>query len=270
MISRLLCSPTLQQLYRPVRRAPVVGELVHRLVGKFLPDGTRVAVNVSAGAAAGLSLSVDPRYEAPYAAGDYEERLLAVLASHLGRGDVLYDVGAHVGFISMVAARLVGPEGKVYAFEADADNSKRIWEHRQMNSLPQIEPVATAVWSECTKLLFRKDPDSSSRNMGAVSAIAGRETISGGTLVQAVTLDLFSLDHRRPTAVKIDVEGAEEEVLAGAINVLRTSRPLLICEIHNPQAAEGVSRRLTELGYRWNWLTHVEAFPRHLVAKTHE
>ncbi|HTZ99633.1 MAG TPA: hypothetical protein VMB02_04825, partial [Candidatus Aquilonibacter sp.] len=92
-MSRLLCSPTLQRLYAPLRRMPLVGEIAHGLVGKLLPQGTRVPVRVRAGAGAGLLLSVDPRYESLYAAGDYEEPLLNVLAAHLGRGDVLYDVG---------------------------------------------------------------------------------------------------------------------------------------------------------------------------------
>lgn len=267
MISRLLCSPALQRFYTPLRRVPVVGKLVHGLVGRILPFGTRVSVKVRAGAAAGLFFSVDPRYEAPYAAGDYEALLLENLASHLQRGDVLYDVGAHVGFVSLVAAQLVGSEGKVYAFEADADNSKRILEHKQMNSLPQIELVPAAVWSECTKLSFRRAPDSSGRNMGAVSGIAGDEKVPGVIVVEAVTLDHFALEHRPPTVVKIDVEGAEEEVLVGAGAVFRVSRPTLICEIHNARAAEGVSKWLEVNGYGWNWLTEEHGFPRHLVAR---
>ena len=181
------------------------------LWGKISPPGTRVSVAVRSGMASGLFLSVDPRYEARYAAGVHETRLLMTLASHLRQGDVLYDVGAHVGFICLVAARLVGSEGKIYEFEADSENSKRILQHKQMNSLPQIEVVPTAVWSECTTLSFRGDSDSSSRNTGAVSAIAGDEKDPGASTVEAITLDHFALEHRPPAVVKIDVEGAEEQ-----------------------------------------------------------
>lgn len=266
MISRLLCSPGLQRFYTSIRRVPIAGKLGHELVAKLLPPGARVPITVPRGAGVGLLLSVDPRYEVPYATGDYEELLLGSLASRLKPGDVLYDVGAHVGFVSLIAARRVGSAGKIYAFEADADNSRRLLEHRELNSLAQIELVSAAVWSECTKLVFRKAPDSSGRNMGSVAAIAGRERAHDTILVEALTLDDFVREHRPPTVVKVDVEGAEEEVLVGAEGVLRTSRPALICEIHNAQAAEGVCKRLAAHGYGWNWLNDVDSFPRHLVA----
>jgi FkbM family methyltransferase len=217
--------------------------------------------------AAGLVLSVDPRYEAGYAAGEHEAPLLTSLANHLKCGDVLYDVGAHIGFISLFAARLVGSEGKVYAFEADPENSKRILEHVRMNTSSQIEVVPTAVWSECTTLSFQRDSDSSSRNTGAVSTIAENERRFGVVAVEAVTLDHFVLNHRPPTVVKIDVEGAEEQVLKGAEAIFRNSRPTLICEVHHPGAAESVSKWLALHDYGWNWLTEGESFPRHLVAQ---
>jgi FkbM family methyltransferase len=266
MISRLLCSPGLQRFYTSIRRVPVAGRLAHELVTKLLPPGARLPITVSRGAGAGLFLSVDPRYEVPYATGDYEEFLLKDLASRLRTGDVLYDVGAHVGFISLFAARLVGSVGKIYAFEADEDNSTRLLEHREMNSLAQIEVVRAAVWSESTKLSFRRASDSSGRNMGSVAGIAGRENVSDTVVVEAVTLDNFVREHRPPTVVKVDVEGAEEEVLAGAEGIFRRSRPALICEIHNAQAAEGVRKRLAACGYGWDWLNDVDSFPRHLVA----
>jgi FkbM family methyltransferase len=267
MISRVLCSPVLQRFYRPIRQLPLVGELVHGLVRKVLPAGTRLPVKVRSGAAAGLYLSIDPRYEAQYAAGKYETSLLKVLASHLGRGDVLYDVGAHVGFISLVAARIVGSAGQVYAFEADSENSKRILEHQKINSFPQIEVVAKAVWSECTTLSFRRDSDLSSRNTGTVSEMPRDEKNAVGDVVETVTLNRFAMEHRLPTVVKVDVEGAEEQVLRGADAVFHSARPILICEIHHAQAAEGVSNWLAMHEYEWNWLTEGEGFPRHLVAQ---
>jgi hypothetical protein len=57
------------------------------------------------------------------------------LVAHVKPGDVLYDVEAHIGFISLVAAGLVGPSDRVFAFEADSENASRIAGHAQMNSL---------------------------------------------------------------------------------------------------------------------------------------
>lgn len=80
----------------------------------------------------------------------------------------MYDVGAHVGFISLVAAQLVGPEGKIFAFEADLENSARIFDHARMNRLPQIEVIRSAVWSTSKPLSFRRASGASSRNTGTV------------------------------------------------------------------------------------------------------
>ena len=69
-----------------------------------------------------------------------------------------------------------------------------------------------------------------------------------------MTLDRFAASHRLPNVLKVDVEGAEEEVLKGAEQVFRTANPILICEVHSARTAEGVARWLGARGYRWSWL----------------
>ena len=245
----------------------MLGKCAHRLMLRIIPVGTRFATRVRKGEGAGLRLSLDPRYEAPYAAGFHETALLACLVAHLRPGDVLYDVGAHIGYISLVAARLVGPSGRVFAFEADPENADRITGHVQMNALPQVELVPAAVWSECKTLSFHRASASSSRNTGAVGASNQDNSVDGIIVVEAVTLDRFVEDHRSPAVVKVDVEGAEEEVLKGAEEVFRTSKPTLICEVHHGRAAEGVAAWLARMGYQWKWLGDDVAFPRHLIAQ---
>ena len=267
ILSRAVCSPALQALYEEVRRMPLIGRISHYLVRRALPVDTRVSVQVRSGLGTGLVLLVDPRYEAHYAAGLYENTLLECLASHLRRGGVLYDVGAHVGFVTLVGARLVGTEGKVFAFEADPENSSRILGHARTNSLPQIEVIRSAVWSECKTLSFHRASDASSRNTGAVVQSAENSNDRDLISIPAVTLDRFAQEHHAPDLVKIDVEGAEGEVLRGAETVFRDSKPVLICEVHNSRASEAVSRWLAERGYRWDWLSQDEQFPRHLVAQ---
>ena len=82
-----------------------------------------------------------------------------------------------------------------------------------------------------------------------------------------MTLDDFAADHASPVVVKIDVEGAEEEVLKGADQVFRRSQPTLICEVHNERAAIGVAVWLANMGYQSEWLPDRSEFPRHLVAR---
>ena len=139
LLSRIVSAPKLQSVYARVRQIPWLGEACHKLVLLVIPTGTRLPARVRQGLGAGLRLTLDPRYEAQYAAGFHEMALLACLAAHLKPGEVFYDVGAHIGYISLVAARLTGASGKVFAFEADPHNAARISGHVELNSLPQVE-----------------------------------------------------------------------------------------------------------------------------------
>jgi FkbM family methyltransferase len=266
--ARVICSPALQSLYARARGIPGLGGVLHCIARRALPAGTRVTTRVRQGQGLGLLLSLDPRYEAQYVSGLYEVPLLKYLASHLKQGDVFYDVGGHIGIVSLIGARIVGPEGRVFAFEADPENASRIRDHGRMNALPQVEVVQSAVWSECKTLTFHRAPATSSRNTGGVVDIVENTCANGLIAVESVTLDRFALDRRPPSVVKIDVEGAEEMVLQGAHSVFRVSKPLLICEIHHARAAEGVARWLEAAGYRWKWLDAETEFPRHLVAQS--
>jgi FkbM family methyltransferase len=264
--ARVVCAPLVQYLYARAREIPILGELLHKLALRVLSAGTRVTTCVREGLGSGLLLTLNPRYEAQYATGTYEVALLNYLAAHLNQGDVLYDVGGHIGIVSLVGARLVGLEGRVFAFEADPENASRILDHAQMNALPQVEVVPAAVWSECKTLSFHGAPTSSSRNTGAVASAAEYASAEGMIVVEAVTLDRFAMDHRPPTVIKIDVEGDEEEVLKGAETLFLSGKPLLICEIHRARSAEAVVSWLESVGYGWTWQGEESQFPRHLVA----
>ena len=265
--ARMICAPLVHSFYARVREMPILGQLVHKLVLRLLPGGTRVTTCVRKGLGSGLLLTLNPRFESEYATGLYEVAVLNSLAAHLKQGDVLYDVGGHIGFVSLVGAQLVGLEGRVFAFEADPENASRIRDHAQMNALPQVEVVPGAVWSECKTIPFYRAPTSSSRNTGTVTGEAGNASVERMIVVEAVTLDRFARDHRPPAVIKIDVEGAEAEVLKGAETVFLTGKPLLICEIHHARSSEAVVSWLESVGYSWTWHGAESKFPRHLVAQ---
>ena len=115
------------------------------------------------------------------------------MRTHVGRGDVVYDLGAHVGFFSVCAARL---GATVYAFEASPENARRIRRQAELNGLP-IDVVEAAVWgfggvgSPCC---------------ASDSASEWRVT-SGGTVV-SVSLDEFVVGHEPPTLIKTRRRGS--------------------------------------------------------------
>ncbi len=122
---------------RSLRQMPLLGAVVRGISHLFLPN-VRIWTEVQGGVGCGLRLRLNPRYDEGFWLGNYEEGVQAVLAKYLKPGFVVYDLGAHIGFLSLIAARLVGPKGMVFAFEADPENASRIQEHIEANSLKQI------------------------------------------------------------------------------------------------------------------------------------
>jgi FkbM family methyltransferase len=251
------------RVVRSLRQAPLLGAVVHGISHLFLPWNSRIWVEVEDGLAPRLKLHLNPRYDSGYWRGDYEENIRAVFAKHLKLGDVMYDVGANIGFFSLLAARLVGPPGLVFAFEPDPDNASRIQEHIEANSLKQISVVTSPVWSSNERVFFARSSDHSSRLIGSVTM--ARDSAEGFYL-QAVTLDDFARRHGAPMLVKMDVEGGEAEVLKGALRVFSDSRPRLLCEVHHEAAARAVRDWLRERSYTFEWMEEEPTFPRHLHA----
>jgi len=146
---------------------------------------------------------------------------------------IFYDIGANIGFFSLLAARLVGKEGRVAAFEADPEIARRLREHAARNEFGCITVEEKAVWSEPQTVFFaRTDPTTSpDRGLGHVVPSGTAETIE----VTAVSLDNYTETQPSPDFLKCDVEGAEVEVFRGASRLLKEKRPGIICEMHSDE-----------------------------------
>lgn len=194
---------------------------------------------------------------------------------YLRPGGCFYDAGAHIGYYSLLAARLVGEAGRVVAFEPDPANVHVLQENLSRNGVSNVDVVPAALWSHCGVGTFQRSaaerPDLSSRR-GAVVALNGRPPGSGLINMKTLTLDAFAADRRPPAMIKIDVEGAEIEVLKGAQKLIAQTRPVFLLEVHHEAAATFLQDRLCENGYMIEWLAgHAGfAFPRHLLARPSE
>jgi FkbM family methyltransferase len=266
MLEKMFRNVLVRKAYGAASRIPLVGPGLRKIVKSVVPPGTRVWTTIAGGSGRGLMVNLDSRYEDGYARGGHEPLVEKMLTSHLRPGFVVYDVGAHIGILALIAARVVGREGEVIAFEADQGNAERITEHARRNSMPQIEVVENAVWRTNGSLRFERASSQSSRNQGAVvsgTTKDGSETIE----VQSVSLDEFARTHRPPNVIKVDVEGAEYAVLEGGDRLFSSVKPLLICEVHNGEACLDVTQWLSKREYSYVWLESSEKFPRHLLAK---
>ncbi len=173
--------------------------------------------------------------------GCYESVQTRAFASRLRPGAVVYDVGAHAGWYTLLAARLVGPS-RVVAIEPLARNVAALRFHLARNGFDGVAVLQAAAADAEGEAVFA----------AAENSYMGRLAPDGSVRVRTVTLD--GLVARgvgpQPTLIKIDVEGAELAVLQGARRILRTARPLIVLATHHRTLAEACQAELTAAGYR--------------------
>lgn len=264
-LQKLSGIPAVRHAYEFLNNVPALRSALRRVARAAIPRDTLLWLRISSGLGEGLWVRVDPRFEMIYVDGEYEPTIQRILSQYLKPGFVFYDVGAHIGIVSMFGARLVGSEGRVFAFEAEPENTGRIEEHVVRNAFQQIQVVPKAVWSSSGKLRFSRASAQSSMNQGSV---ANEDAADPKNVIElpALALDDFAKEQPLPMLIKVDVEGAEADVLRGSEQVFAKSRPVLICEVHHRRAAEEVVTWLQQRNYRIEWTGSADNFPRHLVA----
>jgi FkbM family methyltransferase len=196
----------------------------------------------------GRGLTIDVAGSRPsYVLGTDERLVQAVLAERLQAGDVLYDLGANVGFLTLIAARLVGPTGRVVAYEPIPGSAEAVRRNASLNGFGHVDVVEAAVG----------DRAGTTRMTLSRSSLEAHATPEGELEVPMVTLDEEVASGRPgPTLLKIDVEGAETAVVEGAAGVLRDHRPVVVCEIHESLhlREHPVEGHLKAAGYTVRWL----------------
>jgi FkbM family methyltransferase len=248
---------------------PVIGPVVKAASSRLL-HRPRV---VGHGQAAGLR--IDPGGAAAgYALGTSEPLIQEVFAEHVPRGGVVWDIGANVGFYTLIASRLVG-DGAVVAFEPLPANQDAIRRNIALNEISNVQLIGVAL-SDCegtAELEIRASPTWAKLDTSADTAFKRDTDVAGRVQVALSTIDAQLSQVAAPDLVKMDIEGAEVAALRGATKLLTEHRPTLICELH------GTNRAVTELlqshGYdvrtvetpevapqEAEWHVHVLATPR--------
>jgi FkbM family methyltransferase len=245
-----------------LRRVPVLGRCVSWAGAKLVPRDALAWVQVQDGPAQGLWLHLNPRTGKTYFEGGGEPEVQQALRQHLRAGMTFYDIGANIGFFSLLAARLVGEKGRVVAFEADPEIAARLREHVARNEFGWITVEEKAVWSEPRAVFFaRTDPATSpDRGLGHVVSVSEGNTIQ----VSAVSLDDYTKTRPTPDFLKCDVEGAEVEVFRGAQRLLTEKRPGIICEMHSEENQRVLLEEFSRFGYACKpcGTNHILALPQ--------
>jgi FkbM family methyltransferase len=238
--------------FTKLRRFPVIGPGLRWASAKLIPRDALTWVQVQRGPAEGIWLHLNPRTGRDYFNGDVEPEVQAALRKYLRPDMTVYDIGANIGFFSLLAARLVGATGRVTAFEADPEIAARLRENVGRNQGAPISVEEKAVWSSSNPVFFaRADAEvSPDRGLGHVIDNDAERSAPSTIRVEAVSVDEHVRKSAAPDFIKCDVEGAEVQVFRGAEKLLKENRPMILCEMHSEENRQTLLKVFANLGYR--------------------
>lgn len=228
----------LSKLLKPIARALLVSR-----------DHTRIRSGESQGSFLPYSIASD---SISMVMGRYETEIQDRLSELCCDAEVAYDLGAHVGFMSLVMARCLPREGEVHAFEPSPAEVEKLRELVACNELEdRLHVHEIAVCDTVGKLTFNIGVGSTTGILDKVSKPRHREN-RNALEVEATTLDEFvnREDVRPPDVIKVDVEGAEATVMKGATKVLSKVRPKILVEVHGPNPCRDVIAELLRHSYQ--------------------
>lgn len=175
-----------------------------------------------------------------YASGRRAAEQMRLLKALLRVGETVWDVGAHHGFVTLCAAKRVGPTGAVHAFEPSASNREALRRHLRWNRLTNVQVHPYALSDSDGESCFGSTATS---KMCALGHGAETVPVRRGTTIAREGIS------GAPTFLKIDVEGAEAGALAGTLPILSRKARMLIA-IHGPDADAQCSGLLAAAGYQ--------------------
>lgn len=211
----------------------------------------------------GFKIKIDPTFDENiekviYERGVYELGTVHVIKTILEPGDLFIDVGANIGFLSMVAAKTVGKSGEVIAFEPVPSTFELLHENKELNQLDNLQINAYALGKEVGKGIIYEEM----QNRGGASMTIKRSE-NPGISIEVKRLDDLVLS-RRVDLIKIDVEGQELDVLKGGEALIRKDLPVLIVEYSASRKAEDGAEEM------FQWLKSLEIYEFYRLKKGKE
>lgn len=233
-----MTSPTLVERLTQVPADTLLGSLL-RAPLKLIPHDH--VMKVRAGLNRGASWIAGASVHGCWL-GTYEAAKQQLIAKLVKPGMTVWDVGANAGFYTLAFSRLVGPRGRVYAFEPLAQNAGNLLRHLQLNDVRNVVLVQAAVGSTEGTVGFQT---AASNSMGRLSPEAR------SYLVPCLTLDGFLERHPEaaPDLIKIDIEGGESGLLEGGGKFLRQRDPVIVLALHGAEQYRRCAELLASSGY---------------------
>src|ERR1700749_4745281 len=190
--------------------------------------------------------------------GSYEFETQRAFAGLVRRGAFVYDLGANVGFYSLIGAQLAGEEGAVYSFEPLERNLGYLRSHIALNRVRNCVVVEAAVADFDGQMRFASRDEPTTAHLSE----------NGDAAVRVCRLDSLveSREIRPPSVMKIDVECSEVKALKGAEKTIAEFRPRILLATHNRELHAECVEFLQRCGYRIEMLTDLSLEGAELIA----
>lgn len=216
----------------PVRST--IGRLA-RLPLRIIPDGVSMPVLTGRNRGRRFIKGYGPD---GYWLGFVERRMQKIVGANVREGDVVYDIGANFGLYTLLLSKLVGKSGQVFAFEPAPRVVCGLRAHLELNKIQNVTVIQKAIAGREGEMQFRS----------GTHACVGHLDEEGDLTVRTVTIDLVANELPPPSAIKMDIEGAEVDALRAASQCFRLHRPRLFLATHL-----GLSATCCEILRSWGY-----------------
>lgn len=201
-------------------------------------------VKIRSGPLKGKKWSIASGYK--FIRGNYEQYKTDAFLEHFKSGSIFFDIGAHIGYYSSIAAVINGGSGHIFAFEPRPMNIKFFRKHVEVNNFQNITLFEAAAG----------EYDGLARFDDKHGSATGFVTREGNLEVQQLSIGRMIKDGSLPVPgfIKIDVEGGEREVLANLSDIISSARPGMLVATHGQECREYTENFLSENNYSFRVL----------------
>ena len=178
----------------------------------------------------GILLNIFPQSHLHLIYRNIEPHFQQILSKYINKGDTVFDIGANIGYVSTAMSKLVGQDGKVFAFEAVPMTAKAFTENIKLNNCTNIQLIQKALSDKVGKATFRIPNGGENHSMASMMwHKSDDDTIN--VAVDTIVIDQDEkLKQITPSFIKIDVEGAEGLVVKGMQELITKSSPVIFIE----------------------------------------
>jgi len=178
----------------------------------------------------GIFLEINIKNQLALIFGSPEVHLQEVLKKHIKADDLVFDIGANIGYVSIAMSKLVGRKGKVYSFEAIPETAQKCMRNLNLNSCNNVFLTNKAVSHKAEKVIFRIPEDGENHPMASMVWHKKMENIKN-IEVETIVIDSdLRFNSLSPSFLKIDVEGAEGNVVLGMEKLIKKCHPVIFIE----------------------------------------